>query len=97
MESKGKLSLDDALVDYLPHLNVTPDITLEMLASQLSGLGRDRSENPFPADLNSTQYVGGTCGANTLDGCTPSQFLERVERYPPVFRPETQVSCINLR
>ena len=81
------------MIDYLPHLDISRDITLEMLASQLSGIGRDRTINPFPADLDVKEYINGRCGTNYF-GCTKQQFLETVERYPPVFRPETQVSCI---
>ena len=44
LHSAGNLSLDDPVIKYLPHLHGTlpwKDITLRILATQLSGLPRD--------------------------------------------------------
>jgi CubicO group peptidase (beta-lactamase class C family) len=95
LQERGKLSFDDSARKYFPTLNLSPDITLEMLASQMSGIGRDRTINPIPPDLDLTNYVAGTCGYSYF-GCSEQQFLDYIGRFPPVFQPETQASCISL-
>jgi hypothetical protein len=95
LQEKGKLSLDDSPLKYFPYLNISPDITIEMLASQMSGLGRDRTVNPLPSDLDLSKYVAGTCGRPGFT-CTRQEFFDSIGRYPPVFQPETQPSCILL-
>jgi len=92
LQAQGNLSLEDPAVKYIPKLNISSEITIEMLASQMSGLGRDRSLNPLPKDLDLTKYVSGYCGAHGID-CTPEQFLGNIGREPAVFAPETQPSC----
>src|ERR1700731_519339 len=66
-----------------------------MLASQMSGIGRDRTNDPIPPDLDLTNYVAGTCGYSYF-GCSEQQFLDYIGRFPPVFQPETQASCTSL-
>ena len=86
------MSLDNPVKEYFPDLNISPDITLEMLASQMSGIGRDRVLNPLPANGDLTNIVPGTCGVFGY-GCTKQQFLAAIGRDDPVFQPEIQASC----
>lgn len=92
MHDQGKLSFDDSAKKFFPDLNISPEITLEMLASQMSGIGRDRALNPLPANGDMTNFVAGTCGDFGY-GCTKQQFLEVIGRDDPVFQPEIQASC----
>jgi hypothetical protein len=92
LQERGNLSLDDSAVKYIPSLNISKEITLEMLASQMSGLGRDRMVNPLPPNLDLSQYVPGTCGRKGFT-CTPDEFNRILGEHPPVFQPETQPSC----
>jgi hypothetical protein len=92
LQENGTLSLTDSVRKHLPHLNISHDITLEMLASQMSGLGRDRTLNPIPANLDFDKFVLGTCGREGFT-CTPEEFNKIIGRDPPVFQPETQPSC----
>jgi len=92
LHSKGTLSLDDTAVQYFPELKISPDITLEMLASQISGLGRDGTINPISA-FNSTDYLNGRCGNTGFGGCTAQDFFHVLDTHPPSFQPETQPAC----
>jgi CubicO group peptidase (beta-lactamase class C family) len=89
LQEKGKLSLDDSPLKYIPELNISQDITLEMLATQMSGLGRDRAANPLP-DLS--KFVGGTCGRRGYS-CTSEEFIHIIGHDQLVFQPQTQPSC----
>ena len=54
LHKAGKLALDDPVINYLPELTGTlpwKDITLRILASQLSGIPRD-CKHPFPDSLH---------------------------------------------
>jgi CubicO group peptidase (beta-lactamase class C family) len=92
LHDQGKLSFDDSAKKFFPDLNISPEITLEMLASQMSGIGRDRALNPLPANGDMTNFVAGTCGGFGY-GCTKQQFLEVIGRDDPVFQSEIQASC----
>jgi hypothetical protein len=94
LQENGTLSLTDSVRNYLPHLNISHDITLEMLGSQMSGLGRDRAINAFPANLDLDKYILGACGRKGFT-CTPDEFNKIIGRNSPVFQPETQASCIS--
>ena len=94
LQQNGNLSLEDSAVKYIPHLNISPAITLEMLASQMSGLGRDRTINPLPRDLDLSKYVPGSCGREGFT-CTPEEFHRILGSHPAVFEPETQPSYSN--
>jgi hypothetical protein len=92
LQEQNRLSLDDPAIKYLRDLNISSEITIEMLASQLSGLGRDRAVNHLPPDLDLSKYVSGTCGRPGLT-CTPEEFIKIIGDDPPVFQPQTQPSC----
>jgi len=92
LQSRGKLSLDDTAVQYFPELKISQDITLEMLASQISGLGRDGTINPV-LSINATDYLNGRCGHAGFGGCTVQDFFNVLDTHPPSFEPETQPAC----
>lgn len=66
-----------------------------MLASQLSGLGRDRMVNPLPRNLNLSEYLPGTCGREGFT-CTPEEFNDKIAERPATFLPMTQPACTPL-
>jgi CubicO group peptidase (beta-lactamase class C family) len=92
LQENGTLHLTDSIRKHLPDLNISHEITLEMLASQLSGLGRDRAINPVPKNLDLSKYVLGSCGRPWFT-CTAEEFNEIIEKHPPVFQPDTHPAC----
>ena len=96
LQERGNLSLLDSPDKYLPHFNLSRQITLEMLASQLSGLGAERPLNPltsFPIQTPPAEPLG-FCGQVGF-GCPAQEFLNIIATEEPVFRPATQPSCMS--
>ena len=95
LQSVGKLSLDDSPIKYIPGLKISKEITLEMLASQLSGLTRDAMAQNFPASDGPVGDVGPMmlCSAGDAQ-CSPQQFFKNLGNEIPLFAPETQTACI---
>lgn len=94
LQSTGKLSLDDSPLKYIPELKISKDITLEMLASQISGLTRDSAAETFPLSDGPIGDEGPIelCAKGSPE-CTAQHFFEDLGNEVPLFAPETQTAC----
>jgi hypothetical protein len=89
------LSLFDSPKKYIPQLNISPDVTLELLASQMSGLRNDITLNPlnvFPGVGPNTRPVG-YCGVFGV-GCSDADLITAVSQEEPSFKVDIQPACI---
>jgi len=95
LQERGRLSLLESPDKYIPQFTLSRDITLEMLASQISGLGADRLLNPltsFPVRSPPEEPLG-FCGLVGF-GCPAQEFLNAIATEEPMFQPATQPSCM---
>lgn len=109
----GNLSLDDPITNYIPELTNDDagevpwkDITLRILASQLSGIPREFAQSDLLNYLpNPTDYglppadKEGLPRCDEYDDykpCNRSQFLEVLKQSTPVFAPNFKSTYSNL-
>lgn len=108
MASDNKLSLDDPVIKYIPELNTSEydlpwkDISLRILASQLSGLPREFAQgdllnilaDPIANGLPPVSEVDlPTCDEyNGYKPCKPFDLLERLKTAKPLFAPNQKSS-----
>ncbi|KAK4901731.1 hypothetical protein LTR27_001503 [Elasticomyces elasticus] len=111
--SASNLSLDDPISDYIPELNSSSaipwsDITLRLMASQLSGMPREGNW----ADLATTPFDPTTVGLPPVDkgdlnlpacfkpevfeACNWTQMLPYLNNKQPVFAPGQKSSYSNV-
>jgi len=95
LQERGCLSMFDSPLKWFPHWKLSPEVTLEALASHMAGLGRDRSQNHFTWDPNQgfTGNNAGRCGSPGLD-CTTQQAIDDFFSAEPDFPVYAQPSCI---
>src|ERR1700721_2157058 len=93
LQSKGKLSLYDSPIKYIPELKKSKEITREMLASQLSGLTRDSIAETFHDGPVSDGGPMRLCSEDDPE-CTPPEFFKALGDEVPLFAPQTQIACI---
>jgi hypothetical protein len=89
------LSLFDSPKMYIPQLNISSDVTLELLASQMSGLRNDITLNPlsvFPGVGPNTRPIG-YCGVFGV-GCSDEDLITAVSQEEHSFEVDTQPACI---
>jgi len=95
LQQEGKLSLFDSPRKYLPELNISTDVTLELLASQMSGLRNNQNLNPltaFPGVGPETRPVG-YCGVFGID-CTDADLITTYSHEEPSFEVDVQPACM---
>jgi hypothetical protein len=95
LQDAGKLSLFDSPKKYIPELNISADVTLELLASQMSGLRNEINRNPlniFPG-LGPETAPFGYCGVFGV-GCSDADLIEAISTEEPTFKVDVQPACI---
>jgi len=95
LQQEGKLSLFDSPKKYIPELNISADVTLELLASQISGIRNDITLNPlnaFPGVAPETRPVG-FCGVFGV-GCSDADLIEAISQEQPSFEVDVQPACM---
>ncbi|KAK5724666.1 hypothetical protein LTR15_004713 [Elasticomyces elasticus] len=111
--SAGNLSLDDPISDYIPELNSSSaipwkEITLRLLASQLSGIPRegnwaDLATNPFdpttvglpPIDKEDLD-LPACFDPEVFESCNWTQILPYLGKKQPVFAPGQKSTYSNV-
>jgi hypothetical protein len=91
------LSLFDSPKKYISELNISSDVTLELLASQMSGLRNDITLNPLNAfpGLGPENRPVGYCGVFGV-GCSDADLITAVSDEQPSFQVDVQPACISL-
>lgn len=108
LASDGKVSLDDPVVKYIPELKSSDyelpwkDISLRILASQLSGIPREFAQSdlynhvPDPTKLGLPPVSGFDLPAcdeyDEYKPCKKSDLLEQLKRAKPLFAPNQKSS-----
>ena len=89
------MSLFDSPRKYIPELNISPDVTLELLATQMSGLRNDVTLNPlnvFPG-LGAESRPVGYCGVFGV-GCSDADLITAISDEQPSFEVDVQPACM---
>lgn len=109
LQKAGKLNLDDPILKHIPELGGKlpwKDITLRILASQLSGLPRDWAQSDLISELDDPTKFG--LPPTTTDRlpkcdqygnnrpCTRKEFLHQLKIRKPLFAPNQKSTYSNI-